>query len=32
VVEEILQAVKEDDHGLQTLVLEVIGSEIFRSR
>lgn len=32
VVEEILQTVKADDYGLQTLVLAVIGSDIFRSR
>ena len=31
-VEEILARVKADHLGLQTLVVEVIGSEIFRSR
>jgi hypothetical protein len=32
VIEEIFQAVKKDDYGLRTLLLEAIGSEIFRSR
>ncbi|MEN9635028.1 MAG: hypothetical protein RL077_3432, partial [Verrucomicrobiota bacterium] len=32
VVEEIFQAVKKDDYGLRTLVLEATASDIFRSR
>lgn len=32
VIEEIFQAVKKDDYGLQTLLVEALASEIFRSR
>jgi len=31
-IEEIFDAVKNDNYGLRTLLLEAIGSEIFRSR
>ncbi len=31
-IEDIFQAVKQDDYGLRTLMLEVIASDIFRSR
>jgi hypothetical protein len=32
VIEDILQAVKKDDYGLRTLIVEALASEIFRSR
>ncbi|MFM8335314.1 MAG: DUF1588 domain-containing protein, partial [Opitutaceae bacterium] len=32
VIEEILETVKKDGYGLQTLVVEALASEIFRSR
>jgi hypothetical protein len=32
VIEDILQAVKKDDYGLHTLIVEALASEIFRSR
>lgn len=32
VIEDIFQAVKKDDYGLRTLVVEALASEIFRSR
>jgi len=32
VIEEIFQAVKQDDYGLRTLMVEALSSEIFRSR
>ena len=32
VIEDILRAVKQDNYGLRTLVLEALASDIFRSR
>ena len=32
VIEDIFQAVKKDDYGLRTLIIEALASEIFRSR
>jgi len=32
VIEDIFQAVKKDDYGLRTLIVEALASEIFRSR
>jgi len=32
VIEDIFQAVKKDDYGLRTLMVEALASEIFRSR
>ena len=32
VIDDILQAVKQDDYGLRTLIVESLASEIFRSR
>jgi hypothetical protein len=32
VIEDIFQAVKKDDYGLRTLLVEALASEIFRSR
>ena len=32
VIEDIFQAVKRDDYGLRTLMIEALSSEIFRSR
>jgi len=32
VIEDIFQAVKKDDYGLRTLMVEALSSEIFRSR
>jgi hypothetical protein len=32
VIEDILQAVKQDGYGLRTLIVESLASDIFRSR
>ena len=32
VIEDIFQAVKKDDYGLRTLMVECLASDIFRSR
>ena len=32
VIDDIFQAVKKDDYGLRTLIVEALASDIFRSR